>query len=1074
MKSNSIHAALFISMFFVTYCSGKPSGSQRGGLRGGATVEEKSESSESIEADQDLALNGVVGSSSCKKESTQFGNSDGGCLNKATGLVLHYAYKPMNFAEAIAYCKNYRGGSYGDWTLFDFPLYKKTENNYLAIPYDINTNQLSRAPGFKAEDYLLYDLSSSVKSFWIYGSGANTRSGRAAITTVATLGGTLPFGKDETALYGAICQRQGRPTPAVAKDFDRTNQYVTGVLKIRGGVYTIESYRSLGVAISSADGSNVVNLPKFLKLAPVASAEVLNAQRKNSDLMKLVGRTVFIVGDVSIPNLSMGNIKRVVEIPSKSGGCLFESARYQSLNEGCAAMDGSGLVYYTQNSTFVKGGLYTETRPSFEGPRQRGQQINLQNPVQGPISTGFKGAATGFNRDPDVVVSSCPLLGGGYRVLTKAEAITLANSGSHWNEIMGDPLYAGTSVGALRIWVKDPGSSTPEAFDLKARDSKTTDIGARTLCIKKDASVKLMNGALVESPSNEPLLTFAGSYIAPISFSNTEIFSAKYSDERARNVQILAAVRIQSFGSTVNAMGGVAARLTKEGDGYFGELSYSVEKGRYFLSIKKRVKGVVTTLRELGLKDPLGARTFFNATGGQSPDIYSDADLLFTVQGTSLSLEMSVNRRRAACGKVKIDVEDSSIAEPGEVGVRFLNGENIKIAAGAAQYAASIGNFRAINMDDTAFRLSLDEISNGDLIMSSPEGGLDKACAQTLTVLSDSVGGGSPNLPERKIAEIDVSAMMNPEAAASANSAAGGSKSSSESSCTLQQDVCTNFPTNTGSFEDSLNEANVKKDNCFARAKSLAIECNNPAGKSTKATFRDASGVESSSTYTVPFASLCAIKQTVCPAYPSYVGSFLDTFNGADKSQAACFQRASDYSIWCKNPTGTPTTAVFRAADGSETQTVFKAPARSSCTIGQSYCTLYPQFATTFLDDWNGSADYEQACFNRASEYAYYCQNPPGSTTLATFTTAAAKKTYFTFRLPSPSQCEIYQSSCKNNPALIGKFLDNYNNSANNQTVCLSRAKDYAVYCGNPRFTSTTATFTDTNGAQRNSYYTVP
>jgi hypothetical protein len=59
--------------------------------------------------------------------------------------------------------------------------------------------------------------------------------------------------------------------------------------------------------------------------------------------------------------------------------------------------------------------------------------------------------------------------------------------------------------------------------------------------------------------------------------------------------------------------------------------------------------------------------------------------------------------------------------------------------------------------------------------------------------------------------------------------------------------------------------------------------------------------------------SRCVITQPGCHHYPPFTGRFEDDWTGSGSNPERCLQRAAEYSVWCGNPPGVPTEAVFEA-----------------------------------------------------------------------------------------------------------------------------------------------------------------
>ncbi len=215
----------------------------------------------------------------------------------------------------------------------------------------------------------------------------------------------------------------------------------------------------------------------------------------------------------------------------------------------------------------------------------------------------------------------------------------------------------------------------------------------------------------------------------------------------------------------------------------------------------------------------------------------------------------------------------------------------------------------------------------------------------------------------------------------------------------------------------------------------------------------------------------CIITQTECLNFPTYVGTFNDNYGWSPLVSSSCLPRAKEYSIWCGNRPGTPTTAIFKWADG-KTMSANYVSRGTRCAITQSKCAAYPFYIGTFQDSFENSDLHATRCEARAKEYSIWCGNPPGVSTTSTFTGVdgdAVSSTYV-----AKSSCFIGQAYCRRYDGPVGVFPDNFDNSPFNASRCLARAKEYADYCANHRGDLTEAKFTHPDGSVVESTYIVP
>lgn len=153
------------------------------------------------------------------------------------------------------------------------------------------------------------------------------------------------------------------------------------------------------------------------------------------------------------------------------------------------------------------------------------------------------------------------------------------------------------------------------------------------------------------------------------------------------------------------------------------------------------------------------------------------------------------------------------------------------------------------------------------------------------------------------------------------------------------------------------------------------------------------------------------------------------------------------------------------------------------CTITQSVCRAIGStyqgrpVIGTFVDNFQNSASSATRCLQRAEEYADWCQNIPGTMTVAAFYNNDVQTHARSY---AADGCRIEQSTCysvNNNLSpggqYTGVFADTFAPATTQQAACMVRAVDYSVFCRNWLTSSTTATFYS-DGLLRQSIAYVP
>jgi hypothetical protein len=98
---------------------------------------------------------------------------------------------------------------------------------------------------------------------------------------------------------------------------------------------------------------------------------------------------------------------------------------------------------------------------------------------------------------------------------------------------------------------------------------------------------------------------------------------------------------------------------------------------------------------------------------------------------------------------------------------------------------------------------------------------------------------------------------------------------------------------------------------CMARAHDWSIWCGNTDGVPTGARFDVGGNRVLDSAFSAP-PTRCLISQPVCARFPGQAaGTWGDDYMGSGSDPNACLARSAAWSLWCGNPPGVPTRAVF-------------------------------------------------------------------------------------------------------------------------------------------------------------------
>jgi hypothetical protein len=273
--------------------------------------------------------------------------------------------------------------------------------------------------------------------------------------------------------------------------------------------------------------------------------------------------------------------------------------------------------------------------------------------------------------------------------------------------------------------------------------------------------------------------------------------------------------------------------------------------------------------------------------------------------------------------------------------------------------------------------------------------------------------------------------------------------------------TCTAHPEVSMTNITPIVEATADANACHQRAKDYAVWCQNSAGTYTYGEWYVPNTLPIL-IYIAP-AQGCSIYQNTCTRSPSEGGVLLyDFVNGSNTNAAACAQRARDYALYCGNSPGyvRESESVYwpspYAVNGIAPVYTYAQP--PGCMIKQDACAANAAYAGTFLDTDAASQSDPNRCVQRATDWANYCKNPPGTTT--------STSTYYNFdgstspvtTVHAPG-CTIEQGVCAATPTAIGIFTDPDPASFADPARCAARAAEWAVACGNPAGASTTAAY---------------
>ncbi len=253
----------------------------------------------------------------------------------------------------------------------------------------------------------------------------------------------------------------------------------------------------------------------------------------------------------------------------------------------------------------------------------------------------------------------------------------------------------------------------------------------------------------------------------------------------------------------------------------------------------------------------------------------------------------------------------------------------------------------------------------------------------------------------------------------------------------IPANACPNNPGRVGTFRDPHEPANANEATCKARAQQWANHCGTPAGTQVKTTFFAKNAERATSGYA---ADGCLVTLRACPAHPTYVGTVNDKYEGSNTNQARCERRAREFSVWCKNPAGTQTTATFYKNNSAQSTTHYAA---DGCIVDLRECKSNPAGAVATRPAAGDAS--EEACRTQAGAAARTCGNPGGATTSARFFSGGTSKT-LTYKNDG---CVVTQAECTAAPTRVGSFADHSGGAGTDMAACEAKAKSHAASCNN-------------------------
>jgi len=191
-------------------------------------------------------------------------------------------------------------------------------------------------------------------------------------------------------------------------------------------------------------------------------------------------------------------------------------------------------------------------------------------------------------------------------------------------------------------------------------------------------------------------------------------------------------------------------------------------------------------------------------------------------------------------------------------------------------------------------------------------------------------------------------------------------------SCKITLTSCPNATSleNT-TFADTQAGTSSNEVACLNRAQDYYNWC----GSNTSiASYYNGSKLINSKTISTPVTK-CLVSSTTCPLHPEAQNfkNVVDVYNGSDKNEAVCMQRATDFYTWC-GMYGTYTSTYYIDNVVTNTKTM---SGNTKCIISTTTCANHPTEANlvNYLDSMNGANSSQSACMQRASDFYGWCGN---------------------------------------------------------------------------------------------------
>jgi hypothetical protein len=141
------------------------------------------------------------------------------------------------------------------------------------------------------------------------------------------------------------------------------------------------------------------------------------------------------------------------------------------------------------------------------------------------------------------------------------------------------------------------------------------------------------------------------------------------------------------------------------------------------------------------------------------------------------------------------------------------------------------------------------------------------------------------------------------------------------------------------------------------------------------------------------------------------------------------------------------------------------------CEITQAVCVNDPSKVGKFPESSANASLGQSQCFARAAHYGTSCGNPPGTPSKATFLPGDGTSSSTTY---SASGCSVILKQCDAHPEAVGTRADNFEGAATNLQRCMDRAKEYAIWCNNPRAVVTKTSYFEAGLLVRSNFAALP